>query len=109
MWPTTTKTPWRTGCLVAVINGQKSHQGVSLWTLTKEIIWKNISSMKIIAFSSKEQYAFVKTNNGSLYLTLLVKNLNTEVTRMTESIFQLVRCSRVGYAPFNFFLCIYSF
>lgn len=82
-----------------------------MWTLTKEITWKNISSMKIIAFSSKEQYAFVKTNNGSLYLTLLVKNAleNTEVTRMTESIFQLVRCSRVGYAPFNFFLCIYSF
>lgn len=83
-----------------------------MWTLTKEITWKNISSMKIIPVSSKEQYAFVKTNNGSLYLTLLVKNalenLNTEVTRMTESIFQLVRCSRVGYAPFKFFLCIYS-
>lgn len=69
--------------------------------------------MKIIAFSSKEQYAFVKTNNGSLYLTLLVKNalenLNTEVTRMTESIFQLVRCSRVGYAPFNFFYVYIAF
>lgn len=84
-----------------------------MWTLTKEIIWKNITSMKIIAFSSKEQYAFVKTNNGSLYLTLLVKNalenLNTEVTRMTESIFQLVRCSRVGYAPFNFFYVYIAF
>lgn len=69
--------------------------------------------MKMIAFSSKEQYAFVKTNNGSLYLTLLVKNalenLNTEITRMTESIFQLVRCSRVGYAPFNFFYVYIAF
>lgn len=86
---------------MAVINGQKSHQGVLCGHSQRKL------HGRILAFSSKEQYAFVKTNNGSLYLTLLVKNalenLNTEVTRMTESIFQLVRCSRVGYAPFNFF------
>lgn len=78
-----------------------------MWTLTKEITWKNISSMKIIPVSSKEQYAFVKTNNGSLYLTLLVKNaletLITEDTRTTESIFQLVRSFKSWLCSLQFF------
>lgn len=65
--------------------------------------------MKIIAVSSKEQYALVKTNNGSQYLTLLVKNaleaLITEDTRMTESIFQLVRLFKSWLCSLqNFFL-----
>lgn len=67
--------------------------------------------MKIIAVSSKEQYAFVKTNNGSLYLTLLVKNaletLITEVTRTTESIFQLVRSFKSWLCSLQFFFYVY--